>query len=291
MQFFVYFCGFYDIMRDMRRWLSILLAAVLLAYTLSSCSGHIIQKNTLEKPALSPAARLLTLAEWSAGGDRPALTFSADGTGTYAAAPFAWTEEGGAVSLRFFPGCADGAARTARLTADGGALHLTLGRTEYSPAFLTPPVAQAAPAEPQPTEEELLGQKIAEYASGYIGWKYKYGGKSPDTGFDCSGFVYYIYEQFGYRLERVANDQAKQGVEIAHEDVMPGDLLAFYSSGKYVGHIGIYIGKGYYIHAMGSAYGVVLTSLEDEYSKRDYTARRIVGCKDLLIKNAGATVE
>ena len=95
--------------------------------------------------------------------------------------------------------------------------------------------------------------------------------------------MYYIYEQFGYRLERVANDQAQQGVEIEHDALIPGDLLAFYTSGKYVGHIGIYMGSGYYIHAMGEAYGVVLTSLENGYSQREFDVRRIIGCEELLI--------
>lgn len=274
-------------MRGMKRWLSVLLAAALLAYLLSSCSGHIIKKNTVVA-ALSPVGRLLTLAEWSADGDDKALTFSEDGTGAYAAAPFDWTEADGAVTLRFFPGCMVGAERTAKLDTSGGALRLTLDDATFTPAFLTPPDKEAEPAVPRPTAEELLGQQIAEYASGYIGAKYKYGGKSPETGFDCSGFVYYIYEQFGYRLERVANDQAKQGVEIEHDALIPGDLLAFYTSGKYVGHIGIYMGSGYYIHAMGSAYGVVLTSLDDAYSQRDYTARRIIGCDELLLENQAA---
>lgn len=275
-------------MRGMKRWLSILLAAVLLAYLPASCSGHIIKKNTAPPVVLSAVGRLLTLAEWSAEGDAHALTFCADGTGAYASVPFEWTEAGGAVTLRFFPGCTLGAERTAKLDTAGGALRLALGEAAFFPSFLAPPDRESEPAMPQPTAEELLGQQIAEYAAGYIGWKYKYGGKSPDTGFDCSGFVYYIYEQFGYRLERVANDQAKQGVEVAHDALLPGDLLAFYTSGKYVGHIGIYVGSGYYIHAMGSAYGVVLTSLEDAYSKRDYTARRIVGCEDLLLENQTA---
>lgn len=274
-------------MRGMKRWLSVLLAAALLAYLLSSCSGHIIKKNTVVA-ALSPAGRLLTLAELSADDDDKALTFSEDGTGAYAAAPFDWTEADGAVTLRFFPGCMVGAERTAKLDTSGGALRLTLDDATFTPAFLTPPDKEAEPAVPRPTAEELLGQQIAEYASGYIGAKYKYGGKSPETGFDCSGFVYYIYEQFGYRLERVANDQAQQGVEVEHDALIPGDLLAFYTSGKYVGHIGIYMGSGYYIHAMGSAYGVVLTSLDDAYSQRDYTARRIIGCDELLLENQTA---
>ncbi len=274
-------------MRGMKRWLSVLLAAALLAYLLSSCSGHIIKKNTVVA-ALSPAGRLLTLAEWSADDDDKALTFSEDGTGAYAAAPFDWTEANGAVTLRFFPGCMVGAERTAKLDSFGGTLRLTLDDAAFTPAFLALPAEETEPAVPQPSAEELLGQQIAEYASGYIGAKYKYGGKSPETGFDCSGFVYYIYEQFGYRLERVANDQAKQGVEIEHDALIPGDLLAFYTSGKYVGHIGIYMGSGYYIHAMGSAYGVVLTSLDDAYSQRDYTARRIIGCDELLLENQTA---
>ena len=274
-------------MRGMKRWLSVLLAAALLAYLLSSCSGHIIKKNTVVA-ALSPAGRLLTLAEWSADDDDKALTFSEDGTGAYAAAPFDWTEANGAVTLRFFPGCMVGAERTAKLDSFGGTLRLTLDDAAFTTAFLALPAEETEPAVPQPSAEELLGQQIAEYASGYIGAKYKYGGKSPETGFDCSGFVYYIYEQFGYRLERVANDQAKQGVEIEHDALIPGDLLAFYTSGKYVGHIGIYMGSGYYIHAMGSAYGVVLTSLDDAYSQRDYTARRIIGCDELLLENQTA---
>lgn len=286
----MYFCIFCDIMRDMKRWLSFLLAAVLLAYLLASCSGHIIKKNTAAAVTLSQVGRLLTQAEWLAEDNAPALTFCEDGTGTYDVTPFEWAEDGGAVTLHFFPDCAIGAERTAKLTADSSALCLALGEEAYSPTFLDRSDKETEPAEPQPTEEELLGQQIAEYASGYIGWKYKYGGKSPETGFDCSGFVYYIYEQFGYRLERVANDQAKQGAEIEHDALLPGDLLAFYTSGKYVGHVGIYMGKGYYIHAMGSAYGVVLTPLED--STRDYTARRIIGCEELLIEknvdNAGA---
>ena len=271
-------------MRGMKRWLSVLLAAALLAYLLSSCSGHIIKKNTIAA-ALSPAEQLLTLAEWSADGGTQTLTFSEDGTGTYAAAPFEWTEADGAARLRFFPGCMVGAERTAKLDTANGSLRLALEAAAFTPAVLAPPAEETEPAVPQPTAEELLGQQIAEYASGYIGAKYKYGGKSPETGFDCSGFVYYIYEQFGYRLERVANDQAKQGVEIKHDALMPGDLLAFYTSGKYVGHIGIYMGSGYYIHAMGSAYGVVLTSLDDAYSQRDYTARRIIGCDELLLES------
>ena len=110
-------------MRGMKRWLSVLLAAAMAAYLLSSCSGHIIKKNTIAA-ALSPAGQLLTLAEWSADGCTQTLTFSEDGTGTYAAAPFEWTEADGAARLRFFPGCMVGAERTAKLDTANGTLRL-----------------------------------------------------------------------------------------------------------------------------------------------------------------------
>ena len=138
---------------------------------------------------------------------------------------------------------------------------------------------------PTPSPEELLrqeSQKIADYSLKFWGAKYKYGGDSLDEGgFDCSGLVYHCYGMAGYSLERVAAQQAKQGVEIPPEELWPGDVLCFKTSGNYVGHVGIYLGEGYYIHAMGEEYGVVVNSLDDPYLKRTFTARRFVGCEEL----------
>lgn len=119
-----------------------------------------------------------------------------------------------------------------------------------------------------------LGKQIANYALQYVGYNYCWGGKSPDTGFDCSGLVYYVYEQFGYTLNRVAADQALNGVHV--DDLQPGDVLCFYSGNSYIGHSGIYIGDGKFVHAANSATGVIVTSLEGYYSSRGYEARRIV---------------
>ena len=138
---------------------------------------------------------------------------------------------------------------------------------------------------PTPSPEELLrqeSQKIADYSLKFWGAKYKYGGDSlEEGGFDCSGLVYHCYGMAGYSLERVAAQQAKQGVEVPPEELWPGDVLCFKTSGNYVGHVGIYLGEGYYIHAMGEEYGVVVNSLEDPYLKRTFTARRFVGCEEL----------
>ena len=151
----------------------------------------------------------------------------------------------------------------------------------------TPSPAPTPTPPPTPSPEELLrqeSQKIADYSLNFWGAKYKYGGDSlEEGGFDCSGLVYQCYGMAGYALERVAAQQAKQGVEIPPEQLWPGDVLCFKTSGNYVGHVGIYLGEGYYIHAMGEQYGVVVNSLEDPYLKRTFTARRYVGCEELKI--------
>ena len=72
-----------------------------------------------------------------------------------------------------------------------------------------------------------LGKEIAAYALQYEGTPYKWGGKSPETGFDCSGFVQYVYGQFGFQTSRVANDALSDGVHVDPADLQPGDLLCF----------------------------------------------------------------
>ena len=122
-----------------------------------------------------------------------------------------------------------------------------------------------------------LGKEIAKYALGYVGYSYSWGGNSPATGFDCAGFVQYIYSQFGYTTSRVANDVTKDGVHVDPKDIQPGDVLCFYSGNGYVGHVGIYIGDGSFVHAANSATGVVTTSLSTGYyATRGYEIRRII---------------
>ena len=119
------------------------------------------------------------------------------------------------------------------------------------------------------------GQQIAWYAYQYLGCPYSWGGKDP-SGFDCSGFVSYVYAHFGITLNRVAQDQAKNGYGVSASELQPGDILCFYSGSSYIGHVGIYIGFGKFIHAQNSATGVVITDLAGHYAERGFEARRIV---------------
>lgn len=123
----------------------------------------------------------------------------------------------------------------------------------------------------------VTGRQIADFALQFVGYNYCWGGTSPSTGFDCSGLVYYTYKNFGYTLNRVAADQANNGYGVSHDELQPGDILCFYSSGSYIGHAGIYIGDGMFVHASNSTTGVIITPLDGYYSTRGYEARRIIG--------------
>lgn len=120
------------------------------------------------------------------------------------------------------------------------------------------------------------GREIADFALQFVGYNYCWGGKDPSTGFDCSGLMYYVYSQFGYTLNRVASDQARNGVHVDPSDLQPGDLLCFYSSGSYIGHVGMYIGNNQFVHASTSTTGVIISELSGYYTSRGFEARRIV---------------
>ena len=126
------------------------------------------------------------------------------------------------------------------------------------------------------TGNSELGRQIADYALQFVGYRYTWGGASPSSGFDCSGLTSYVYKQFGYDLNRVANDQARNGSHVDASDLQPGDLLCFYSGGSYIGHVGLYIGDGKFVHAANSSSGVIITELSGYYSQRGYEARRII---------------
>lgn len=123
------------------------------------------------------------------------------------------------------------------------------------------------------------GNKVADYAKQYLGYSYVVGGKTPESGFDCSGFTRYVYLNFGYNLGNTAASQTNIGVEISREDMQVGDLILFYNEGKTsIGHTGVYIGNGEFVHAANPDRGVVTDNINSNsyYNERFVSARRIV---------------
>mgnify|MGYP003375069883 FL=1 len=118
------------------------------------------------------------------------------------------------------------------------------------------------------------GSAIVATAKKYLGYKYVYGGTSPSTGFDCSGFTSYVYRQHGISLNRTAAGQYSNGTYVSRANLQPGDLVMF---GSPINHVAIYIGGGQIIHASTPSTGVRIDSLNSGYYSKNYTgARRIV---------------
>ncbi len=129
------------------------------------------------------------------------------------------------------------------------------------------------------TNTTSKGEEVAELAKKYEGYKYVVGGKNPESGFDCSGFTRYIFLQFGYSLGSTAAEQNNIGVEVSRDALKPGDLILFYDEGKTkIGHTGIYLSNGEFIHSANPERGVVIDNINTNsyYNERYIVAKRIV---------------
>jgi cell wall-associated NlpC family hydrolase len=122
---------------------------------------------------------------------------------------------------------------------------------------------------------------VASYAVQFVGYRYRWGGASPKSGFDCSGLMTYVYRQFGVSLPRTAAAQynTSYGVQVGPmENLAPGDLMFFRNTGgrKGISHVAMYIGGGRMVHAMTPRYGVQVSSVWGDYwTKRYYGAIRV----------------
>ena len=122
------------------------------------------------------------------------------------------------------------------------------------------------------TSTSSTGASVVSYANQFLGKPYVYGGTSP-SGFDCSGFTYYVYKHFGVTLNRTAAGQYSNGTAVSKADLQVGDLVMF---GSPIWHVGIYIGNGKIIHAANPSRGVTTDTIQSGYYYNNYAgARRI----------------
>ena len=132
------------------------------------------------------------------------------------------------------------------------------------------PVAKA-PARKLAAAKAAMSQRVVQYAKRFIGVRYVYGGSSPRSGFDCSGFVRYVYAHFGVSLPHSSYAQFDDGRRVSRGSLRPGDLVFFDG----VGHVGLYVGNGRFIHAPHTGTRVQITPLAGWYSSRFSGARRL----------------
>jgi len=148
----------------------------------------------------------------------------------------------------------------------------SLQREAPSPAAPPPSPAPQADAPPaDPLNEMVL------YAMSLADTPYRYGGASPATGFDCSGFVRHVFQQsLGLTLPRTSHEMSIMGERLAHNQLRPGDLVFFNTLRKPFSHVGIYVGEDKFVHAPKAGKAVTLASLKESYWRTRYDgARRI----------------
>jgi cell wall-associated NlpC family hydrolase len=133
------------------------------------------------------------------------------------------------------------------------------------------------PAAAASADGSVPGSQVVSLATQFVGAPYVFGGASP-SGFDCTGFVMWVYSQFGVSLPHNEAGQLNSGPSVSADDLQPGDVVVFadtYRPG--LSHTGIFIGDGKFVHAADERHGVVISNLWDSY-----WAPRFVGASRAL---------
>jgi cell wall-associated NlpC family hydrolase len=161
-------------------------------------------------------------------------------------------------------------------SADDGTMPLPSDPpTDTTPIVPPLPLVKAKKAKKAPTRATqshlAFGTRVVDYARKFRGVRYVYGGSTPRTGFDCSGFVRYVYAHFGLSLAHSSYAQFDRGRIVSRASLRPGDLVFFDG----LGHVGIYIGNGHFIHAPHTGTRVRIETLAGWYSSRFVGARRL----------------
>lgn len=142
-----------------------------------------------------------------------------------------------------------------------------------------PVVTPSVVNQPSGAAEEVLFAALS-----LVGTPYRYGGNTPDSGFDCSGLIGYVYSgAAGMTLPRTTGAMSTRGTSVSRSALLPGDLLFFATSGgRRVSHAAIYVGEGRFVHAPSSGGTVRLDTLSSRYWQNSYlSAKRVLDHEQL----------
>lgn len=131
----------------------------------------------------------------------------------------------------------------------------------------------------QPLQYGETMHRLIDGALDLVGIRYRRGGNSAESGFDCSGFVGYVFlEQLGLKLPRTSGEISKAGEQVLRSDLEPGDLVFFNTMRRAFSHVGIYLGNNQFVHAPSTGKAVRVEDIRGSYWARRYNgARRITG--------------
>ncbi len=148
-------------------------------------------------------------------------------------------------------------------------------------AFAAQPQAQAKQTEFAEQEHHDGVQQIIDRALELIGIRYRRSGDSPQTGFDCSGFVRYVfYDGLGLILPHASREISKEGTPVAKDDLEPGDLVFFKTMRRAFSHVGIYLGDHLFVHAPRSGGAVRVENMQEHYWAKRYNGARRMSAGD-----------
>lgn len=138
-----------------------------------------------------------------------------------------------------------------------------------------PTTPESVPTASVRSHASVLGQEITLYALGLIDTGYRFGGKNPEAGLDCSGMVTYIFDRAaGLKLGGSAADIARRGRPVDRDDLRPGDLVFFNTRNAPFTHVGIYIGDDRFIHAPSTNGRVRIDQMNARYFAQRFNAAR-----------------
>lgn len=189
-----------------------------------------------------------------------------------------------ACSLLLLSGCAQGTFAVSPSTVlstiilAGEAIGSRTGSSDSRTTTSSRPPSERIPRSPAPT---AVAGRVLGTADEYVGVPYTWGGSTPQSGFDCSGFTKYTFARQGIQLPRTSREQARAGRAVALDfgALLPGDIMLFAEPGEAISHVGIYVGSGVMIHSSSSGRGVryddLNTSRGDWYVQNMVAARRL----------------
>ena len=133
--------------------------------------------------------------------------------------------------------------------------------------------AASAPARSSTSDDYRFAAALQALVT--VGTRYHYGGRSPETGFDCSGLVAHVYERaWGLSLPRRTAEQRYVGHPVKRKDLQPGDLVFWNTRHRPYSHVGIYLGDGNFIHAPRPGYRVRVENIDTPYWRVRYNGAR-----------------
>ena len=146
------------------------------------------------------------------------------------------------------------------------------GTTPWRPVSRPVAIDRSAPAPPSADRQrsEALLQALLT-----LDIDYRYGGRSPEQGFDCSGLVAHVFGQaYGLRLPHSAQAQSELGIPVRMDDLQPGDLVFYDTLGRPYSHVGIYLGDDRFVHAPRAGARVRVENLQNSYWTRRFSGAR-----------------